>query len=386
MRPIATVAKWVGAAVAIVAVSAAAVAGYAVWDVAASFKPGVHLVHSGDAEPPGIGALDGGVNFLLTGDDSGDGDAQYGPRTEKLNDVTILVHLASDHKNATVVTFPRDLMVPISQCPKPGGGHYGTSILMMNNAYAYGGLPCAAKTVEDLTGLTISYAADIGFTGVVSVADIIGGVRVCVADPIKDAAAGLDLPAGEQTLKGAQVVAFLRSRHGIGDGSDLGRISNQQLFFSALVRQTRDQLSNLPRVYAIAKTAAANLTVSDNFKNVNTMVSIALAFKDIDFDKIVFVQYPNHYQADSTGKKLVMPTVDAANILNAALRADKPVALTGSTSGQQQATQLDPNASGQSSSPTPSSSASDAGSTVDLPSDVLGQTAAQETCTRGYHF
>ncbi len=384
-RPLVTLARLIGIAVAVVVVSAGSVAAYATWNVTSSFKPSVTLDHKGETVPD-IGAHEGGVNFLLTGDDSGDGDPAYGNRPEKLNDVTILIHLASDHRSATVVTFPRDMKVLISNCPKPGGGHFGTSTLSMNNAWAYGGLPCAVKTVEDLTGLKVAYAADIGFDGAVAVANILGGVKVCVAAPIKDAYSHLDIAAGEQTLNGEQVVQFLRTRHGVGDGSDLGRISNQQLLFSALVRQTRDQLSNLPKVYAIAKAAASNMIVTDNLKNVNTLVSIALAFKTVDFDRMVFVQYPNHYQTNpATGSSDVYPTIDAAASLNAALKADKPVTLTGKTSGEHSTT--DPGAT---TAPEPTGTAptgtaptgtpTTGTDSVALPDDVYGQTAAQQTC------
>ena len=386
-RPVRVILRIVLAVIAVAAVSATSIAAIAAWDVARSFKPSVTLVHSAGATPPTIGALEGGVNFLVTGDDSGDGDPQYGHRGEKLNDVTMLIHLSSDHTNATIVTFPRDMRVRISQCPMAGGKVSGTSVLPMNNAFTYGGLPCVAKVVEDLTGLTISYAANVGFDGAVKIAGIIGGVRVCVAEPIVDRYSGLNLPAGEQTISGSQAVAFLRSRHGIGDGSDLGRISNQQLFFSAMVRQTRSQLSNLPQLYQIAKVAASSMTLTSNLENLNTLVSIALAFKDIDFDKIVFVQYPNHYATGPDGKSQVVVTEDAAQVLDGALQADRPVLLTGTVSGQQQSTQVDPNAPSASpptsARPDPSNSAD---APVPLPATVTGQTAAEQTCTRAYHF
>ncbi|MCX7520849.1 LCP family protein [Microbacterium sp. STN6] len=393
-RPGLTLVRWLLSAVAVVAVSGVAVAAVATWDVARSFKPPVALEHTEGEHVPSIGAYEGGLNFLLVGDDSGGGNPAYGKRGEKLNDVTVLIHLDGDHKNATIVTFPRDMFVKIPSCPREGGGHYSAmSSQKINVSYSYGGLPCTAKTVEELTGLTVSYAADVAFDGAIAIADAVGGVEVCLADPIIDRYTNppLDLPAGTVKLEGPTAISFLRSRHGVGDGSDLGRVSNQQLFFAALVRQTRDQLSDIPRLYKIAKVAAKNMTLSENLSDVGTLVQIALAFKNIDFDSIVFVQYPNHYpggqEPDVNG---VLPTKAAAEQLMTALRDDKPVVLTGGTGGAG-ATQLD------TSQPTPPAEAGGAQTTdaaatpgsadgaVTLPDNVYGQTAAQHTCTVQYH-
>src|SRR5690606_3200777 len=99
------------------------VAGAAVWNLANAIKPGVTLIGETLGPPPNIGAYEGGINMLLVGSDSGDGDPRFGNRGGAvLNDVNILLHVAEDHSSATVVSFPRDLFVPVPVCPREGGG------------------------------------------------------------------------------------------------------------------------------------------------------------------------------------------------------------------------------------------------------------------------
>ena len=106
----------------------------------------------------------------------------------------------------------------------------------INTALAYGGLACTVRTVSALTGLEIPYAAVIEFNGVIEMSNAVGGVPVCVAEAIQDEYSGLNLEAGEHTLQGAAHWPFLRTRHAIQTGSDLARISSQQVFLASLAR------------------------------------------------------------------------------------------------------------------------------------------------------
>jgi anionic cell wall polymer biosynthesis LytR-Cps2A-Psr (LCP) family protein len=174
-------------------------------------------------------------------------------------------------------------------------------------------------------------------------------------------------------------VQFLRVRYGVGDGSDLARISNQQLFLSALVRKikTPETLGNPVKDYALAKAVIDNTTRSDSLNNLTTLVSMALAVKDISFDKVVFVQYPGSY-GSAAGQNGVLPIRSAAQVLFTALKSDQPVSLTGKTGD---GTTTDPSATTAPS--TPASGAATGAPGVALPSSATGQTAAQATCTKG---
>ena len=87
----------------------------------------------------------------------------------------------------------------------------------LNTALAYGGLACTVKTVSELTGLEIPYAAVIEFNGVVAMSNAVGGVTVCVAEKIEDEYTGTFLDPGEHELEGMAALQFLRTRHGIAD-------------------------------------------------------------------------------------------------------------------------------------------------------------------------
>jgi LCP family protein required for cell wall assembly len=397
-HPLSSLLKIFVAVVAVFGITGVSLAAYAAVDVVSSVKKSVKLVDAkGNESTPGVGAMDGAFNVLLAGSDSGGGNAAYGERDENLNDVTMLLHVSADHKNATVVSFPRDMYVSIPSCPDPKGGSFDSmSRQKINNSLSYGGLACTVLTVEKLTGLDIPYAGVIQFDGVIEMSNAVGGVPVCVAGDIEDPYTGLDVKAGQNVLQGSQALAFLRTRHGVGDGSDLGRISNQQVFLSSLVRtiKSADVLSNPVKLYGLAKAATSNITLSESLNNPTTIVSMAMALKNIDISKVVFVQYPNHYVDGG-----VAPSVDAADQLMGALRNDQPVVVTGDTGV---GSQVDPNAP---TTQTPATEApatqapatqapadgsgSGSGSTsgsgsVELPSDVHGQTAAQYTCSKPF--
>ncbi len=375
---------FVGAALAVLLVSAASVGAFAVASIAGDVGPGVHLSHvNGDptAPPPGIGAVEGEINVVLAGSDSGGGDVTtFGKRGENLNDVTMLLHVSADHQHATVVSFPRDMFVTTPSCVGDDGKTVGVrSGVKMNTILTYGGLPCIVATIEKYSGFSIPYAAVIQFQGVIAMSDAIGGVPVCVATAIHDEQIHFDLDAGQQTLSGMDALQFLRTRYGVGDGSDISRISNQQVYLSSLVRTLKqaDTFSNPVKVYSIAKAATSNMTLSDTLTNVNTIASLALTLKDVQLDNIVFVQYPT---AGGTvgGQNGVVPIQGAATTLFAALKAGQPVAITGGTGqyGSKPATDA-PAAPGTTPAPT------DTASAVPLPSSVHGQTASQQTCSRG---
>ncbi|MBX3090927.1 MAG: LCP family protein [Cryobacterium sp.] len=380
--PFGTIVKFLAAALAVVLVSGTAVVGYAVWDLASSVKPGVALIGETIGPPPDIGAIEGGVNLLLVGSDSGQGDPRYGRRGENLNDVTILLHISADHTNATVVSFPRDLFVPIPSCPRqPGPGNWGAQASnKINVALTYGGLACVVKTVSELTGVSIPFAAKIEFNGVIEMSNAIGGVTVCVASAINDGQIGLKLSKGQHTLKGIQALLFLRSRYGVNGGTDLARISNQQVFMSALVRQAKaaSTLSDPIKVYGLAKAAVDNMQVSNSLRNPVTLASIAVAMKDIDPRNIQLIQYPSRF-GSSNGQGGVLPIQDAANVLFAAIKNDQPVKLSGTTGP---GSSLDPHATA---APVDPSNPPIQGA-VKLPSVITGQNSAQQTCSKGQTY
>jgi LCP family protein required for cell wall assembly len=381
----------VATSLAVALVSGTGVAAVAVWDVASSARDSVALATSLD-EIPQIGAIEGGVNVLLVGSDSREGqDAVFGEdEGTVLNDVNMIVHIAADHKSATVVSIPRDMVVPIAECPDGGGGWQGPINATLND----GGLACVVLTVEELTGLSIPYAAVVQFDGVIELADALGGVDVCVAEEINDDFTQTYLTAGNHTLSGVAALQFLRTRHGVGDGSDLSRISNQQVFLSALVRKLKSEgtLTNPLTLYNLAKAAVSNLTLSESLNNVDTMVSIAMALRSIPLDRVVFVQYPGSTGGEGIYLGKVAPKQEAADELFAALIADLPIALGGDTgagsikSGQIATDPVPtaaPRPTGTSTAVPTAPPAEVLSEPVVLSGQLLGQNAGEVTCSKG---
>jgi LCP family protein required for cell wall assembly len=395
-NPAVTVVKFVAAALAVVLVSGASIAAIASYDVVASVQPSVHLANETNGPIPQIGAISGGVNLLVVGSDSRKGqDPAFGPEnsTGDLNDVTMLLHISQDHTNASVISFPRDMFVPIPACPDPSGGTFDSmSRQKINTTLTYGGLACTVLTVEKLTGLSIPFAAEVQFSGVMAMSTAVGGVPVCVAKEIQDEYTGTFLTAGMHTLEGVAALQFLRTRHGIGDGSDLTRINNQQVFMSALVRtiKSANTLSDPLKVYSLAKSVTANMKLSDSLNNVSTLASIAVALKDIDLSQVVFVQVPTGGTAGG-----VLPLQPDFKNLFTAVAADKALKLGGTTG---RGATIDPSATA---TPAPSEAAPTAstaptpgtGPTVaptpsstdatTLSDSATGQTAGELTCSVG---
>lgn len=383
------VLKIVGAALAVVLVSTATVAGAAVWNIANAIQPGVALIGE-TGPPPNIGSYEGGINMLVVGSDSGEGDPRYGNRTSTLNDVTILVHVAENHSSATVVSFPRDMFVSIPACPREGGGdHPPVSSAKINTTLGRGGLACVVATVEQFTGIKIEFAAKIEMGGVVEMSSAVGGVEVCVAKPIRDRKIGLYLDQGTHTIEGDQAQLFLRTRYGVSGGTDIARINNQYVFLSSLIRKVKSNevLGNPLTVYKLALAAADNMQLSNSLRNIDTLMAIGLTVKDIPLEKIVFAQYPTSF-----GGGGLIANTNAGNALINAIKADTPVVVAGGTGAGAvlDETQPDPSPS-PSLSPEPSGapSASPSASSpprdepVTLPSQITGQSAAQTTCSSG---
>ncbi|MEA9998999.1 MULTISPECIES: LCP family protein [unclassified Cryobacterium] len=394
----------------VLTVSTGTVVAVAAWDVASSVKPGIHLAHNADtpgttASGADVAAITGGVNLLLTGTDTRTGQGGAYATSAELeassgagsNDVTMLLHIAENHQSVSVISFPRDLMIPVPECPKADGSTASASSrVMMNTTLARGGLSCVVSTIEKLTGLRIPFAAQISFNGVTAMSNAVGGVTVCIASPINDLNTNppLHLAAGQRTIVGDEALSFLRSRHGVGDGSDLGRISNQQVFMAALARKVESGgvLGNPVTLFSLAKAATSNMVLSDTLTNPTTLVQIALALKDTGLANMVFLQYPT--VADPRDVDRVVPQSSGAELVNAALVADQPIVLSGLPG---RAAVLDPSATpapapAAPASPSPSASvpATTAGPAPTptptgavLPASVTGQTAAEQTCSKG---
>jgi LCP family protein required for cell wall assembly len=330
--------------------------------------------------PPDIAAMEGGFNILIVGSDRGETEEEIKARGKaELNDVTMLLHVSGDHTSAVAVSIPRDMVVPIPACPKKdGSGNYpGMAGQPINVTLSYGGMACTVLTVQALTGLHIDFAGLITFEGVIQMSNAVGGVPVCLAEGITDPSSGFDYPAGTHVLSGWDALAFLRSRKHVGDGSDLSRISSQQVFLSSLVRtlKSADTLNDPVKLYSIAQAAVVNMELSSNFRNTDTLFSIAKALSHLELDQVTFVQYPGHTGQPGLYAGKVKPDAAVAAQLFAQILADEPFALAAAGDVDRGGSIVDPNATA--APPDPDAE--------DLPviAGLTGQTAADQTCSVG---
>jgi LCP family protein required for cell wall assembly len=335
----------------------------------------------------GLREFDGGFTMLMVGvDNAGDQSAAYGARASTLNDVNILLHVADDQDSAVVVSLPRDLVIPQPACTDADSGTVSAAVLALpiNASFGRGGLGCVVGTVERLTGLPIPYAGVISFEGTVAMADAVGGVPICLTEAIDDPYTGLDLPAGVSVVSGQSALSYLRSRHGVGDGSDLARISSQQAYLSSLVRVlTSDAtLTDLPKLSGLATRAAANLRLSESLAGIPTMVSMALVLKEIDLDRLIFVQYPTLPNPANPAKLVPDPVL--ARTLLTKIESGEPFTLApeslGASVEQKPGTAVEGSPVDAAPAPAPASAPS-ADPGPEVIEGLRGQTASQETCS-----
>ncbi|MFF9409766.1 LCP family protein [Streptomyces anandii] len=245
------------------------------------------------------------INILVIGSDGrtssedcrlGGGCAQTGVQTQTSSnaDVEMVVHVSADRSNATVMSIPRDTMTRVPACADAKTGrstaaYYG----QINSALQYGPA-CQVATVHQLTGIPIDHFVKLDFAGVVRMSHAVGGVSVCVSDNVYDTYSHLKLAKGPHTLKGVAALEFVRSRHGFGDGSDLGRTGTQHLFLSAVMRKLKSAgtLTDPAAVYGLADAATKALTVDDALGSVKKLVGLALDVNKVPARRMTFTTMP----------------------------------------------------------------------------------------------
>lgn len=386
--PISQLLKFIAIGLAVVLVSGVSVAAYIVYDLSNTVSANAVELEGQTELPPDIGAYEGGFNLVLTGVDTCEdayadyfGDRCSGPDAGgTLNDVNLLVHVSAEPRRITAVSFPRDLMVRIPECVTDDGDtRSAMSKQPLNVAYGDAGLNCVAKTISELTGQEVQFAASVTFGGVIEITNAIGGVEVCLATPIDDYHTGLNLEAGTHYLQGIQALQFLRTRYGVGDGSDLGRIGNQQQYMSSLARAliSGETLGNVPVMLRLANIALSNVEASTSLADPMKIVQIALAVKSVPFEDIAFVQYPTSTDPDDPNK--VVPNYRDAEVLWEAIANNAQLQITHQNTEndgvivQEPATPTAP-VDGETAAPD---------NIVALPDSIRGNTAAQQTCSNG---
>ncbi|MGC9536845.1 LCP family protein [Streptomyces sp. UG1] len=239
------------------------------------------------------------LNILVLGSDSRSGEENQelggGSSTGARSDTAMVVHVDAGRTGATIVSIPRDTLVTRPSCPLPSGGStrvaYGT---MFNSAYAVGGPVCAVKTVESLTDIRMDHYLEIDFSGFAKLVDALGGVTVTTDEDIDDEDSHLRLAAGTHHLDGEQALALARTRHGIGDGSDLGRIGLQHRLVKALLDQisATSLLTDPARLYRVADAVTSSLTTDTGLDSLSELMSLGQSLQGLSSDTAKTVTMP----------------------------------------------------------------------------------------------
>src|SRR5580698_3775228 len=245
------------------------------------------------------------MNILVYGSDSRAGltpHEQYILRTghdQSNNTDTIMVlHISPGRHRVTVMSIPRDTMVPMYEC-NSGPGYAGQQAnpnadVQINSLLQIGGPTCLWKTVEQATGIRIDHFIGIGLLGFVKVVNDLGGVNVCVPFNVNDTVSGLNLKSGEQHITGVQALAFWRTRENLGDGSDLQRIQRDQFMSAQVVKGVLHSglLSNPIRLLRVVSDAAASMT-TDAGMTVSDLVQIGQSFRSLSGQNVQFITMPH---------------------------------------------------------------------------------------------
>ncbi|BFV58167.1 hypothetical protein KCMC57_up32710 [Kitasatospora sp. CMC57] len=299
------------------------------------------------------------INVLLIGSDSRAGanaDLGGGEDGGARSDTTILLHVYADRKHAVGVSFPRDAMVARPKCKLPNGKwtKEETSI-QFNSAFSVGeseaGNPaCTQNTVEKITGLRVDHTIVVNFQGFASMTSAVGGVDVCLPNAIYEGDLNPKLgrkgkqifPKGEQSVSGQKALDYVRLRHGVGDGSDIGRMKRQQAFLSALIKDIKSKGMDATTLLPLADAATKSLIVDEGLGSADKLLSFALKMKNIDLHNIQFITTPWRFD----GARVAL--TPEADVLWQALKSGKTL------DGQ------DANAAGGAASPAPPAPASPA--------------------------
>ncbi|MFD7666579.1 LCP family protein [Streptomyces sp. NPDC059788] len=274
------------------------------------------------------------LNILLLGSDGRNseknielGGARQDADRKPLADVQMLLHVSADRSNMSVISIPRDTRVPIPECKDPDDGKvYPQTTAAINTSLQHGGPGCTVATWKELTGIYIDHFMMVDFSGVVDMADAIGGVPVCVDKNVyshdrKGHGSGLKLTAGTHSVKGVQALQWLRTRYGFEDNTDIGRAKAQHMYMNSMVRELKagTKLTDPMKLRDLAEAATRALTVDEGLGSVKKLYDLGGDLQRVPTERITMVTMPWQYAA---GGEYVVPKPGDAEQTFSLLRND----------------------------------------------------------------
>ncbi|MGY3336710.1 LCP family protein required for cell wall assembly [Streptomyces filamentosus] len=287
------------------------------------------------AAPNALG--DTPLNILLIGSDSRASAANVAlgggkdlkddkPRA----DVQMLLHVSADRQNASLISIPRDTVVPIPECKSEDGSETfpATTDQPINTTLSRGGAGCTLTTWETLTGVYIDHWMMVDFAGVVAMADEVGGVPVCVKTGVWDKSnanvkggSGLKLPEGTHEVKGEQALQWLRTRHAFG--SDQNRAKAQHMYLNGMLKKLQEQnaWTDTGRLMGLADTGTRAIKVSDEISTVAKLFDLGMQLKNVKVDRLSTITIPT-VEYPPRPKEWLLPVKSSADKIWSMLRDD----------------------------------------------------------------
>ncbi len=263
--------------------------------------------------------VEGAFNILLVGSDSRDPDTKDDEANAWRADTLMIMHVPADHKNAQIVSIPRDLwvVVPSSNDAPCSSG----SRAKINASFAFGGLPRAVHTVECLTDVHIDHVMAVDFGGFKEVTDALGGVDLKVDQSITS----IHPPhrvfkKGMMHMNGAQALDWVRQRKQFPRG-DFARMQHQQEFLKALMDKAASSgtLTSPGKLDDFLDAVAKAVTVDQDF----SLKDMVLQFRSLRGDNLTFLTSPNKGSETIDGQSVVVSDREKALALYEAMAADK---------------------------------------------------------------
>jgi LCP family protein required for cell wall assembly len=258
-------------------------------------------------------------HFLVVGSDSR-GDLDDGQRGElslgdfegQRSDTIIYVAISADRQHVSLVSLPRDLLVLDDGRQRK-----------LTDVFA-GGADDLIRVIQENFGLPVNHYAKISLGGFIEVVRTLGGVDLCLDEPLDDWRAGADFEAGCQRMNAEEALAYVRSRQ--GRRADFERIDRQQQFLRATLDEMVDGrvLTDVPRLFQLVEDVSTNVTTDDGL-GVAEMRGLANEMRQVIRDGVPMTTVPG-YARRIDGISYVVAYGPGARAMFDDLRDGRPIA------------------------------------------------------------
>ena len=282
----------------------------------------------GDEDPGDV------MNVLLVGSDTRDtlseeDQKRFNDRRRTIAgaraDTIMVLHIDPRETQASILSIPRDLFVPIAGSSRSG---------KINQAFdGEKGPENLVVTIENNLGIDIDHIVQVDFNGFRGVVDTVDGVKAYFPSPARDKVSGLFVPeAGCVKLDGEQALAFVRSRHyeyqengrwrPEGGIPDFNRIERQQQFLRRIMGKAISKGKNPTTAQALIS-RAVTLVQKDAGLGLSEVTKIGLKFRSLDPSKVEMLTLPTTPARRNGADVLVLKQPDADAVLQK-FKGEKP--------------------------------------------------------------